>query len=162
MRDEGVYLDGREIKHRPVLFLGAAAAPFAQDPVLQVIRDRKKVNAGAQFMQTNLVFDPDRLDPWLEQLEKEGLLDKVFILVGISPLKSLHQARYLNDKIPGITIPDVVLQRLSDAGDKAADEGIRIAVENIRRLKSKKGISGIHIMPLGWEAAVPRIIEESL
>ena len=162
MRDEGIYLDGREIKHRPGLFLGAAAAPFAQDPVLQVIRDRKKINAGAQFMQTNLVFDPDRLDPWLEQLEKEGLLDKVYILVGVSPLKSLNLARYMNEKIPGITIPEAIMQRLSDAGDKVAEEGIKIAVETIRRLRSKPGISGIHIMPLGWEIVVPRIIEEAL
>jgi methylenetetrahydrofolate reductase (NADPH) len=161
MRDEGIYLDGREIKHRPALFLGAAAAPFAQDPSLQVIRDRKKINAGAQFMQTNLVFDPDRLDPWLEQLEKEGLLDKVFILVGISPLRTLHLAKYLNDKIPGITIPDKIMQRLTDAGDKVADEGVRIAVETIRKLRGKQGISGVHIMPLGWEASVPYIIKES-
>jgi methylenetetrahydrofolate reductase (NADPH) len=161
MRDEGIYLDGREIKNKPKLFLGGAAAPFAQDPVLQVIRDRKKINAGAQFMQTNLVFDPDRLDPWLENLDKEGLLDKVFILVGVSPLKTLHLARYLNDRIPGITIPDAIMQRLADAGDKVAEEGIKIAVETIRRLRGKKGISGVHIMPLGWEAAVPQIINEA-
>jgi methylenetetrahydrofolate reductase (NADPH) len=96
MRDEGIYLDGREIKNRPKLFLGAAAAPFALDPAMQAIRIRKKVNAGAQFIQTNLVFDPDRLDPWLEQLEKENLLDKVFILVGISPNQNHSPfARYL-------------------------------------------------------------------
>ena len=76
MRDEGIYLDGREIKNRPKLFLGAAAAPFAQDPALQVIRDRKKINAGAQFMQTNLVFDPDRLDPWLENSGRKGCLTR--------------------------------------------------------------------------------------
>ena len=162
MRDEGIYLDGREIKNRPKLFLGGAAAPFAQDPVLQVIRDRKKINAGAQFMQTNLVFDPDRLDPWLEHLDKEGLLDKVFILVGVSPLKTLNLARYLNDRIPGITVPDAIMHRLADAGDKVAEEGIKIAVETIRRLRDKKGISGVHIMPLGWETAVPQIIKEAL
>ncbi|MCK7538946.1 MAG: methylenetetrahydrofolate reductase [Marinilabiliales bacterium] len=98
MRDEGIYLDGREIKNRPRLFLGAAASPFAQDPAMQVIRDRKKINAGAQFLQTNLVFDPDSLDPWLELLDKEGLLDKVFILVGISPLRTMNLALYLNNR----------------------------------------------------------------
>lgn len=161
MRDEGIYLDGREIKHRPELFLGAAAAPFAQDAALQVIRDRKKINAGAQFLQTNLVFDADSIDPWLKELDRNGLLDRVFILVGVSPLKSLNLARYLNDNIPGVRIPDAIMKRLSDAGDKVAEESIAITVETIRRLKSKKGVSGVHIMPLGWETAVPEIVKET-
>jgi methylenetetrahydrofolate reductase (NADPH) len=161
MRDEGIYLDGREIKNRPKLFLGAAASPFALDPAMQAIRIRKKVNAGAQFLQTNLVFDPDSLDPWLEQLDKLDLLDKVFILVGISPLKSLSLARYLNDKIPGVTVPERVMKRLADAGDRLAEESIAITAETLVRLKTKKGISGAHIMPLGWEDALPLIIEKA-
>jgi methylenetetrahydrofolate reductase (NADPH) len=162
MRDEGVYLDGREIKNRPKLFLGAAAAPLAFEPQLQTLRIRKKINAGAQFLQTNLIFEPDSLDLWLFYLESEGLLDKVFILVGVSPLRSVRQARYLNDRIPGIKIPDNVMQRLKDAGNSAETEGIKIAVETIRGLRDRKGISGVHIMPLGWEVAVPQIIKEAL
>jgi methylenetetrahydrofolate reductase (NADPH) len=161
MRDEGIWLDGREMKYRPGFFLGAAASPFAQDPSLQVIRDRKKINAGAQFFQTNLVFDPDRLDGWLENLGKQQLLDKVFILVGVSPLKTLNMAKYLNDRIPGITIPDHIMKRMEKAGPDASAEGIQIAVETIRRLRTKPGISGVHIMPLGWEAAVPQIVNAS-
>jgi len=162
MRDEGIWLDGREIKNRPKLFLGAAASPFAQDPALQVIRDRKKINAGAQFLQTNLVFDPDSLDPWFERLDKEQLLEKVFILVGISPLKSMNLALYLHNNIPGVTIPDAIMKRLAGAGDKFAEESIAITVENIRRLREKPGVSGVHIMPLGWEVAVPQIISQVL
>lgn len=161
MRDEGIWLDGREMKQRPEFFLGAAASPFAQDPSLQVIRDRKKINAGARFFQTNLVFDPDRLDGWLENLEKQQLLDKVYILVGVSPLRTLSMAKYLNDKIPGITIPDHIMKRMEQAGADASGEGIRIAVETIRRLRTKQGISGVHIMPLGWEAVVPQIVNAS-
>ncbi|HUW93004.1 MAG TPA: methylenetetrahydrofolate reductase C-terminal domain-containing protein [Bacteroidales bacterium] len=161
MRDEGIYLDGREMKHPPKFFLGAAASPFAQDPSLQVIRDRKKINAGAQFFQTNLVFDPDSLDGWLENLEKQQLLDKVFILVGVSPLKTLNMAKYLNDRIPGITIPPNIMKRMERAGVNAAEEGIEISVEIIRKLRNKRGISGIHIMPLGWEASIPQIIKAS-
>jgi len=161
MRDEGIYLDGREIKNRPKLFLGAAASPFTLAPEMQAIRIRKKINAGAQFLQTNLVFDPDRLDPWLEQLDKLQLLDKVFILVGISPLKSLSLARYLNEKIPGVTVPDRVMKRLADAGDRFADESIAITAETLARLRTKKGISGVHIMPLGWENALPLILEKA-
>ena len=161
MRDEGMYLDGREIKNKPKLFLGAAAAPFALDPALQALRIMKKVNAGAQFLQTNLVFDPDSLDPWLEQLEKLGLLDKVFILAGISPIRTLKLARYLDDNIPGVTIPAQVMKRLADAGDRFAEESIAITVENLMKLKAKKGISGVHIMPLGWEDALPLIIRKT-
>lgn len=148
-------------KHRPEFFLGAAASPFAQDPSLQVIRDRKKINAGVQFFQTNLVFDPDRLDGWLENLEKQQLLEKVYILVGVSPLRTLNMAKYLNDRIPGITIPDHIMKRMEKAGADASGEGIRIAVETIRRLRTKPGISGVHIMPLGWEAVVPQIVNAS-
>lgn len=158
MRDEGIYLDGRAIKHPPRLFLGAAASPFAQDPALQVIRDQKKINAGAQFFQTNLIFDPDSLDPWLEALDKKGLLGKVFILVGVSPLKTLRLASYLNDNIPGVKIPSHILQRMRDAGEKEQEEGIEIAAAIIRRLKTKQGINGVHIMPIGWETAVPEIV----
>ncbi len=161
MRDEGIYLDGREIKNRPKLFLGAAAAPFALAPALQAIRIMKKVNAGAQFLQTNLVFDPDSLDPWLEQLEKLGVLDKVFILAGISPIRTLKLARYLNDNIPGVTIPAPVMKRLADAGVRFAEESVAITVENLLKLKAKKGISGVHIMPLGWEDVLPLIIEKT-
>ena len=96
MRDEGIYLDGRRMKEPPRLFLGAATSPFASDPVLQAIKDHKKVNAGAQFFQTNLVFEADRLDPWLEQLDKRNVLDKVSILIGLAPLKSYKVAEYLH------------------------------------------------------------------
>lgn len=162
MRDEGIYLDGREIKNRPRLFLGAAAAPLLQKPELQVLRDMKKVNAGAQFLQTNLVFDPDSLDPWLESLRREGLPERAFVLIGVSPLKSLRLAQYLHDNIPGVTIPDTIMKRLADAGDGFAAESIRITVENIRRLREKSGVHGVHIMPLGWESVVPQIIEQAM
>ena len=162
MRDEGIYLDGREIKNRPGLFLGAALAPFAQDPSLQAIRIRKKINAGAQFLQTNLVFDPDSLDPLLEQMEKEELQGKVFLLVGISPLKSLSLAKYLNNNIPGVTVPDAIMKRLADAGPNLAEESINITVENLKKLMTKPGVSGVHIMPLGWESAVPLIVEQGI
>jgi methylenetetrahydrofolate reductase (NADPH) len=85
MRDEGIYLDGRKIKNPPRYFLGAATSPFALEPGMQAIKDHKKVNAGAQFFQTNAVFEPDRLDLWLEELDKRNVLDKVYILSGLHP-----------------------------------------------------------------------------
>jgi methylenetetrahydrofolate reductase (NADPH) len=161
MRDEGIYLDGRKMKNPPKLFLGAASSPSTSDPALQAIRDHKKVNAGAQFFQTNLVFDADRLDTWLEQLDKRNILDKVFILIGISPLKSFKVAEYLHTKVPGVNLPDSVLRRMEKAGEGAQEEGIQIALELIESIKKKKGINGIHLMPLGWESAVERIVTDS-
>lgn len=158
MRDEGVYLDGREIKHRPGYFLGVATTPTALSPEMQAVRDQKKVNAGAQFFQTNLIFEPEKLDPWLEALDKRNVLDKVYILAGVAPLKNIRIAEYLNAKVPGIRIPGRVLERMKQAGDHS-EAGIDIALELIDSIKRKKGISGIHLMTLGWEEAVLKIVE---
>ncbi len=161
MRDNAVYLDGRSIKSPPKMFLGASSSPFASDPALQAIRDHKKVNAGAQFFQTNLIFDPDRLDAWLEQLDKRNILEKVYILAGISPLNSFKVAEYLHTKVPGVTLPEKILSRMEKAGDGASEEGIQIALEVVDSVKKKKGINGIHIMPLGCDMAVGRIVTDS-
>jgi methylenetetrahydrofolate reductase (NADPH) len=161
MRDEGIYLDGRKMENPPRLFLGAAASPFASEPEFQAIREHKKVNAGAQFFQTNLVFDPDRLDMWLEQLDKRDILNKVFILVGITPLKSYKMAEYLNCNVPGVTVPDNIMKRMAKAGNSAREEGVIIALEIIEAIKKKKGINGIHLMPVGWESIIPRLIIEA-
>lgn len=161
MRDEGIYLDGRKMKYPPKYFLGAACSPFASDPVLQAIRDHKKVNAGAQFFQTNIVFDPAGIDLWLEALDKRNVLSKVFILMGVTPLKSYKAARYLHDKVPGVSIPEKILNRMEKAGDGEAEEGVQIALEFINSIRNKKGINGIHLMTLGWEAVVERIVKEA-
>jgi len=161
MRDDGIYLDGRIIKNAPKLFLGAATSPFASDPILQAIKDRKKVNAGAQFFQTNLIFEPDRLDPWLEQLDKRDILNKVFILIGVAPLKSYKIAEYLHMKVPGVTLPEKILKRMEKAGESAPEEGVQIALEVIDKIKRKQGVNGIHIMTLSWESIVQRIVTES-
>jgi methylenetetrahydrofolate reductase (NADPH) len=164
MRDEGRYLDGREIKFPPKFFLGAAASPYASEPKFQAIREQKKVNAGAQFFQTNLVYDVERMETWLNELAKRDMLDKVYILVGITPLKSLKMARYMTE-VPGVYVPDAILKRMeaADAGGNAAEEGVQIALEIARKVKGyeKQGIHGLHIMPVGWEEIVPRIVSEA-
>jgi methylenetetrahydrofolate reductase (NADPH) len=161
MRDEGTYLDGRKIKNPPKLFIGAATSPFSSDPVLQAIRDQKKVNAGAQFFQTNLIFEPEKLDTWLEQLDIRNVLDKIYILAGVAPLKSYKVACYLHTKVPGVFLPENILKRMEKAGDGAHEEGIQIALELIESIKSKNGINGIHLMTIGWEDVVERIVTES-
>jgi len=164
MRDEGHYLDGREIKFPPKLFLGAAASPFASEPKFQAIREQKKVNAGAQFFQTNLVYDIDRMEIWLNELAKRNILDKVFILVGITPLKSYKMALHMND-VPGVYVPESFLRRMesADAAGNAQEEGVQIALELARKIKAyeKQGIHGLHIMPVMWEEIIPRIITEA-
>ena len=161
MRDEGKYLDGRPIKFRPQYFLGAAAAPFASRPEFQAIREHKKVNAGAQFFQTNLVYDPDGMEVWLNELAKRNILDKVYILVGITPLKSLKMAQYMHKDVPGVVIPEHLLKRLEAAGDGVQEEGVQIALELIEAVKGKQGVNGIHLMAVGWEDIVPRIVSEA-
>jgi methylenetetrahydrofolate reductase (NADPH) len=161
MRDEGVYLDGRRIKFPPNIFLGAAAAPFASDPRFQAIREHKKVNAGAQFFQTNLVYDPDGFEVWLNELAKRDILDKVFILAGITPLKSLRMAEYMHYEVPGVFIPEKLLKRLEKAGDGIEEEGVNISLELIEALKAKEGVNGIHLMAVGWEEIAPRIVTEA-
>lgn len=165
MRDEGRYMDGREIKTAPRFFLGAAASPFASEPRFQALREQKKVNAGAQFFQTNLVYDVGRMDVWLNELSKRGILDKVYILIGVTPLKTLKMARYMNDEVPGVTIPVNLMKRMEEAEARgnAQEEGIQIALELIDKIRKYQGqgVHGLHLMAVGWEEIVPRIVREA-
>ena len=161
MRDEGKYLDGREIKQRPEFFLGAAASPFASKPEYQALREHKKVNAGAQFLQTNLVFESEGVERWLEQLYKRDILNKVYIIIGIAPLRSIKMANHLNNEIPGVFVPDKILRRMEKAGNSAQEEGITIALELIAEVRKMQGVNGIHLTTMGYEDVVERIIRES-
>ncbi|MCS7010544.1 MAG: methylenetetrahydrofolate reductase C-terminal domain-containing protein [Anaerolineales bacterium] len=161
MRDEGKYLDGREIKFPPRYFLGSAASPFASNVRFQALREQKKVNAGAQFFQTNLVFEADRLEIWLNELARRGILNKVFILVGLAPLKTLKIAHYLQH-VPGVSLPLRILKRMERAQslNGEAEEGLNIALEIIEKIKRLfgQGVHGIHIMAVGWEEVLPRLM----
>lgn len=162
MRDEGIYLDGRKMKSPPSLFLGAAASPFASEPQFQALREKKKINAGAQFFQTNLIFDPEGLDLWLEALDQRDILDKVYILAGVTPIRSKRMARYLHHNIPGVRLPQSILDRFEAAKEDDYEElGVEIALEIIDKIKGKPGINGLHLMSVGWEAIVPRIIADA-
>ncbi|HZM24326.1 MAG TPA: methylenetetrahydrofolate reductase, partial [Anaerolineales bacterium] len=164
MRDEGKYLDGREIKYPPVFFLGAAASPFSSNVKFQALREQKKVNAGAQFFQTNLIFDVDGMELWLNELAKRDVLSKVYILAGVTPIKSLKMAQKLAE-VPGVYLPKNILQRMevADKSGNSQEEGVQIALEVITRIKAyeKQGIHGIHLMPVGWDEIIPRIVTEA-
>jgi methylenetetrahydrofolate reductase (NADPH) len=163
MRDEAKYLDGREIKNPPSYFIGAAASPFASEPKFMALRDEKKVNAGAQFFQTNLVFNIDKLEEWLDEIAKRNILDRVYILAGISPLRSLKMAHFFHNDVPGVFIPAHIMKRMEIAKEKGneEEEGVQIALELIDKIKGRQGINGFHIMTMRWEEIIPRIISEA-
>jgi len=163
MRDEGKYLDGRNIKYPPKYFLGAAASSFGTEVRIQTFHDHKKINAGAQFFQTNLLFDVDRFEEWLNALAARNVLGKVYILAGLYPLKSLKIAHYLNNEVPGVSIPAAIMRRMqkADEAGNAAEEGIQITLEMIAKIKTLQGVNGLHIMTMGWEEIVPRLITDA-
>jgi methylenetetrahydrofolate reductase (NADPH) len=162
MRDEGKFLSGDEIKLPPNLFVGAAANPFADPFKIRVPRLAKKIAAGAEFIQTQCVYNLDKFELWMKGVVERGLHEKVFIMPGITPMRSVGMAKYMARAVPGMDVPEELIKRLSGVPkDKQADEGITIAVEAIQRLKECKGVSGFHIMAIEWEDKVPEIVERS-
>jgi methylenetetrahydrofolate reductase (NADPH) len=159
MRDDCHFLDERELKCGPPLFIGAAGSPYASRDRFQALREEKKVNAGAQFMQTNLVYDVDGFERYLAELDKRGLLGRVSVLVGITPIRSARAAGIMNE-VPGVIIPQSLVTRLEKATDPK-EEGVQIALEIVDRVKRLPGVSGIHFMAVGWESIVPRLVNES-
>jgi methylenetetrahydrofolate reductase (NADPH) len=163
MRDEGIYLDGRNIKNQPQFFLGAAGSPFGAPPKFEAIRAEKKINAGAQFIQTQPIFDYNGFMEWMEALDQRNLLDKVYVLAGLIPLKSARAAHFMADDVPGVVIPPEIVKRMDEAGDKEGQQqaGVEIALEIIEKLKNTPKLAGMHIMAVHWEEIVPRLIDES-
>jgi methylenetetrahydrofolate reductase (NADPH) len=160
MRDEGKDMSGYELTVPPRMFIGAAENPFADPFDFRIIRLAKKIAAGAQFIQTQVVYDLERFQKWLGRARDLGLTEKAYILAGVTPLKSARMAKYMATKVAGITIPDNVLRRMEAAPkEKAAQEGIRICVETIQQLREMKGLSGVHIMAIEWEEKVPEIVK---
>jgi len=162
MRDNGKFLNGDAINRPPAMFVGAAANPFADPFKIRVPRLAKKVAAGAEFIQTQCVYNVDKFEQWMAELCDRGLHEKVFILAGITPMKSVGMARYMQKKVPGMDVPDTLIDRLAGvAKEQQAEEGIRISVETIQRLKEVKGVSGFHIMAIEWEEKVSEIVKKA-
>lgn len=160
MRDEGKFLGGDEIKRPPKLFVGAAANPFADPFEIRVRRLAKKVAAGAEFIQTQCIYNLDRFEEWMKQVRDRGLHEKIYILAGLTPLKSAGMAKYMKNKVPGMDVPDDVVKRMAGVPkDKQPEEGIKICVESVQRLKELEGVAGFHIMAIEWEEKVPEIVE---
>jgi len=160
MRDERKFFSGDKISGRVDLFIGAAANPFADPFEFRVIRLAKKVKAGADFIQTQGVFDLGRFRQWMDMVQDQGLDEKVHILAGIIPIRSVGMARYMRDYVAGLLVPDEIVTRMEDAA-KPREEGIKISLEIIEGVREVPGVHGIHIMAIAWEEAVPMIVERA-
>ncbi len=162
MRDEGRILGGDEIEGDVKLFLGAAANPFGDPFEFRVIRLAKKVKAGADFIQTQVIYDMDRFREWMKMVRDRGLHERTHILAGVMPLKSGGMTRYMAKNVAGVTVPDEIVKRMVAAPKgKGAAEGIKICIETIEQLKEIEGVHGVHIMALEWEHRVPEICERA-
>ena len=162
MRDEGKFLGGDEIERPPKMFVGAAANPFADPFEIRVRRLAKKIAAGVEFIQTQCIYNLEKFELWMKQARDQGLHEKAYILAGVTPFKSAGMAKYMKNRVPGMDVPDDVVERMSGVPkEKQPEEGINICVETIQRLKEVEGVSGFHIMAIEWEEKVPEIVERS-
>ena len=162
MRDEGLFQGGAELDGAPRLFIGAAANPFAEPFEWRVHRLAKKVEAGADFVQTQCVFNMDKARRWMAMANDMGLTERVSILMGVTPMKSVGMARYMAAKVPGMDVPEEIIKRLQGVEKKrVANEGIEIACEQIEEFKEMRGVAGVHLMPIEWERKVPEIAERA-
>jgi len=162
MRDEGKFLGGTEIEHPPKLFIGAAANPFADPFEWRVHRLAKKVAAGVDFIQTQCIYNMEKFRNFIKMANDMGLTEKVYILAGVTPMKSVGMARYMKAKVPGMDVPDEIIKRLQGVDKtKVADEGIKMACEQIEEFKELKGVAGVHLMAIEWEHKVPEIAERA-
>ncbi|MBN1190046.1 MAG: methylenetetrahydrofolate reductase [Dehalococcoidales bacterium] len=160
MRDEGKDMSGFQLKGAPAMFIGAAENPFADPFEFRIIRLAKKINAGADFIQTQCVYDLPRFKEWIARARDEGLTERVHILAGVTPLKSARMAKYMATRVSGIKIPEEIIKRMEGVPkERAADEGIKICIETIRELREIQGLSGIHIMAIEWEEQVPELVK---
>lgn len=160
LRDKAILLNGRTISSPPRYFLGAAGSPNNPNLRHEALRLEKKINAGAQFIQTQLVFDIGNLERWLSALDAQNLLEKVHVLVGIGPLRSVKIARYLQENIPDIGIPDDLIERLASSDNQEAT-GMTLAIEILEKVKNLSGVAGVHLMGVGWEECIPKILAEA-
>jgi len=160
MRDEKKFQCGEEISGEVAIFIGAAANPFADPFEYRVSRLAKKVKAGADFIQTQAIFDVAKFAKWMEMVRDRGLDKQVHILAGVIPTRSVGMARYMRDYVSGVCVPDEIITRLQGA-ESAKEEGVKICLETIEQLKEIEGVHGIHIMAVAWEEIVPRIVEEA-
>ena len=164
LRDEKKFQSGQELKaSEPRFFIGAAENPFADPFKFRAIRLAKKITAGADFIQTQIIYNVKKFKEWMTMVTDMGLHEKAFILAGVAPLKSAGMAKHMKHNVPGMDGPDEVMSRMTaaSAAKKGKEEGVKICLEVIEQVREIKGISGVHIMAVEWEEAVPEIVRQA-
>ena len=162
LRDEGKFLGGDDVKGKPELFIGAAENPFGDPFEIRAMRLGKKVRAGCDFIQTQGIYNLEKFVKWMEMVRERGLHERCAILAGVIPLKSAGMAKHMKNNVPGMDVPDSLIERLSAVPkEKQAEEGIKICVEMIQQLKEIPGVRGVHIMAIEWEQKVAEIAKSA-
>jgi 5,10-methylenetetrahydrofolate reductase len=160
LRSDGRSLAGHELKPAPKFFIGVADLPLA--PGYDPARLEQKADAGADFVQTQIVYDVDAFGEWAETIRARGLFDRLFVLAGVAPPRGPRSARFMREHLPGVVVPDAVIERLEAAGpDDAPDAGVELTVEVVRLLREVPGVAGVHVMGLGKEESVRRVIADA-
>jgi methylenetetrahydrofolate reductase (NADPH) len=160
MRDDKKFQCGEAMAVEPHLFIGAAENPFADPFEFRVPRLAKKVAAGADFIQTQIVYNVDKFAEWMKMVRDRGLHERVKILAGVAPVKSVGAAKYMKTRVPGMDVPDSVVARLQGVPkDQVSKEGIKLCIDIINQVREIEGVAGIHLMAIEWEETVPEIVE---
>ncbi|BBO70184.1 methylenetetrahydrofolate reductase [Desulfosarcina alkanivorans] len=162
MRDDGKFINDEDIDVPPKMFIGAAANPFADPYEFRIYRLANKIDAGADFIQTQCIYNMPRFRDFMKKAVDMGLTEKAFILAGVTPMKSARMAQYMAKMVPGMDVPEELIERLKGAGKgKQAEEGIKFAIEQIEEFKEMDGVAGVHLMAIEWEHKVPEIAERA-
>jgi methylenetetrahydrofolate reductase (NADPH) len=162
MRDDGKFMNEEDIDVPPKLFIGAASNPFADPFEYRVYRLANKIKAGADFIQTQCIYNMDKFKEFMKMAVDMGLHEKCYILAGVTPMKSVGMAKYMAKAVPGMDVPESLIKRLQGAGKgKVAEEGIKFALEQIEEFKEMEGVAGVHLMAIEWEHRVPEIAERA-
>jgi methylenetetrahydrofolate reductase (NADPH) len=160
MRDDKVFINDKELDGSPEIFIGAAANPFADPFSFRVPRLAKKIAAGADFIQTQCIYNLEKFREYMKRAVDRGLHEKCYIMAGLTPLKSVGMAKYMSKFVPGMDVPQELVKRLQEAGKKKqAQEGIQICIEAIQEVKEIPGVAGVHVMAIEWEHRAKEIIE---
>ncbi len=160
MRDDHQFLSGRELTSPPRVFLGAAANPFGPPRDYRPLRLAKKIEAGAQFVQTQYCYDIEVFEQYMREVRDMGLHEQVYILAGVGPLASAKSAEWIRSNVPGVHIPDPIVKRLAGA-ENQREEGVAVCVDMVNQIKEIEGVSGVHIMAYKQEHRVAEIVERS-
>ncbi len=162
MRDEGRLMSGRALEPRPEFLIGAVENPFAPPARYRATRLAKKAAAGAEFCQTQFVFDVAGFAAWMRQVVDLGITQRCKVIAGVGPVRSLRAHEFLRTKVPGVHLPDSVGRRLRGVPtDRVAAEGVTLCVETIAALREIPGVAGVHVMAFGFERGVPEIVERA-